>query len=476
MADKVLGRPTDGFHAAERMSGKGENRVGSLSARLLALTLVFAMASVVLIFVPSVSRYRLSYLEDHIDAAHLAIFALEVTPDNMVSKGLADMLLAHVGAHGIVAHLKDRTLMLAPDTLPVADVTYDLRNQGMIEMIGDSLVTFFGTGNRIMRVLGVAPKDKSVTIEALLDEKPLREGMWAFGTRVFALSAVIALITAALLYVALQWLLVVPLRRMTASVIAFRNNPEDASRIMPLSRRSDEIGVAQRELVTMEETVRQALHQKERLAALGTAVGKINHDLRGILSTARLMSDSLVNSESPEVKRVIPVLLGAIDRAVALCTATLGFTREGASSLRKSHFDLAGLVDEVARAIGHRENGFDLVNKVPTGLTAAGDRNQLLRALENLARNAAESGASRCTVSASNSSEALLIEITDNGPGLPPKARDNLFRPFAGSARPGGTGLGLAIAREVMRAHGGEIELKKSDAQGTTFRLTLPAD
>jgi signal transduction histidine kinase len=458
------------------MSGKDGNRAGSLSARLLVLTLVFAMASVVLIFVPSVSRYRLSYLEDRIDAAHLAIFALEATPDNMVSKKLADMLLAHVGAHGIVAHLKDRTLMLAPDMPPAADVTYDLRNQGMVEMIGDSLATFFGTRNRVMRVLGGAPKDKSVTIDVLLDEEPLREGMWAFGKRVFALSAVIALITAALLYVALQWLLVAPLRRMIESVIAFRDHPEDASRIMPPSRRSDEIGVAQRELATMEETVRQALRQKEHLAALGTAVGKINHDLRGILSTARLMSDSLANSESPEVKRVIPVLLGAIDRAVALCNATLGFTREGASSLRKSRFDLAGLVDEVARAVGHRENGFDLVNEVPAGLTAAGDWDQLLRALENLARNAAESGASRCTVSASNSGGVLSIEIADNGPGLPPKARDNLFRPFAGSARPGGTGLGLAIAREVMRAHGGEIELKESDApRGTFFRLILPA-
>jgi len=458
------------------MSGRAQTRLaGGLSARLLVLTLLFAMASVVLIFVPSVSRYRLSYFEDRIDAAHLAVYSIEAAPDNMVSKDLADMLLAHVGAHGIIAHLSDRTLMLAPDMPPAADVTYDLRKQGMAEMIGDSLATFFGSGNRVMRVLGIAPKDKDVTIELLLDEEPLRQGMWEFGTRVFTLSAVIALITAALLYFALQWLLVMPLRRMTASVIAFRDNPEDASRAAAPSRRNDEIGVAERELATMEETVRQALRQKEHLAALGTAVGKINHDLRGILSTARLMSDSLAASDSPQVRKVIPVLLAAIDRAVALCTGTLNYTREGAAPLKKSRFALAGLVDELARSVERPGNGFAVANRVPDQLNAEADRDQLLRALENLARNAADSGAKRCTVTASNSGGALTIEVADDGPGLAPKARDNLFRPFAGSARPGGTGLGLAIAREVMRAHGGEIELKESGAGGTAFRLTLPA-
>ena len=80
----------------------------------------------------------------------------------------------------------------------------------------------------------------------------------------------------------------------------------------------------------MQETVRQALRHNARLAALGTAVTKINHDLRNILSTARLISDGLADSEVPEVKRVTPRLLAAIDRAVALCTRTLSFTREGA--------------------------------------------------------------------------------------------------------------------------------------------------
>ena len=92
----------------------------------------------------------------------------------------------------------------------------------------------------------------------------------------------------------------------------------------------------------------------------------------------------------------------------------------------------------------------------------------------NLARNALEAGARRVRVCGMRDTRRIVIEIADDGPGLPPKARDNLFRPFFGSARPGGTGLGLAIAREMMRAHGGELVLVASTGAGTVFRLTLP--
>ncbi len=458
------------------MTEAGSNPIGGgLSARLLVLTMVFVMASVLLVFVPSVARERLTYLEDRIDAAHLAIFALEATPDNMVSKGLADMLLAHVGAHGIVVHMTDRTLMLAQNMPPSVAATYDLRRESMLQMMGDTIATLFHGGNRVVRVLGISPKDRAVTVEVVIDEAPLRRQLWAFGARVFAVSFVISLITAALVYLSLRWLLVAPLRRMTASMIAFRRNPEDASHVIRPSQRRDEVGLAERELATMQETVRHSLRQMARLAALGTAVSKVNHDLRGILATVRLTSDSLAASDSPEVRRVVPALLAAIDRAVDLCTGTLNYTREGALPVRRSRFILAALADELA-ANRSSANGFAVVNQVPARLEVSADRDQLFRVLENLVRNAVESGASRCVMAAARNSASLRITVGDDGPGLPPKARANLFTPFSGSARPGGTGLGLAIAREIMRAHGGDIALERSDARGTVFVLTLPAD
>jgi len=454
--------------------GRSDRIGGGLSARLLVLTVIFVMASVLLVFLPSVTRERESYLEDRIDAAHLAIFSLEATPDNMVSKDLSDMLLAHVGAHAIVVHMADRTLMLAQDMPPSVATTYDLRTESMLQMMGDTMATLFHTGKRVVRVLGVSPKDRNVTVEVVLNEGPLRRQLLAFGARVLAVSLVISLITAALVYLTLRWLLVAPLRRMTTSMMTFRDNPEDESRIIRPSQRHDEVGLAERELATMQETVRQSLRQKEHLAALGTAVSKINHDLRGILSTARLTSDSLAGSTSPDVKRAVPALLAAIDRAVALCTGTLNYTRENAPPLHRSRFALAALADELVGEPA-RHNGFSVVNEVPAGVAVYADRDQLLRVLENLTRNAAESGAHRCAIGAAQNGSGLRIAISDDGPGLPPKARTHLFTAFSGSARPGGTGLGLAIAREIMRAHGGEIALERSDASGTVFALTLPA-
>ncbi len=454
----------------------------SLSARLLVLTIFFVMLGEVMIFAPSVGRFRITYLEGKIAAGRLAVLALEATPDNVVSQPLADQLLAHVGALGVVLHKRDNiTLMIDSEMPPKVDATFDLRETRFMPAIHEAFVTLLGSKDRVLRVLDQSPKDPNSTVEVLLYEEPLREEMWAFGIRILELSILISLIAAALVFLSLQWLLVRPMRRITAAMTAFRADPEDASRDIVPSRRSDEIGVAQRELAVMQGTVRQALRQRAHLAALGTAVTKINHDLRGILSTARLVSDSLADSAAPEVRRVIPTLVAAIDRAVALCTRTLDFTREAPPPLIRVPFAFTELVDDVAQALAvtHAANAARnddprVRNEVPTDLIVAADRDQLYRVLYNLCHNAFEAGAQHVKVFGEFGESAIVIEVADDGPGLPPKARDNLFQPFTGSARLGGTGLGLAIARELMRAHGGDIVLIDSTAKGTIFRLTLP--
>ena len=169
-------------------------------------------------------------------------------------------------------------------------------------------------------------------------------------------------------------------------------------------------------------------------------------------------------------------MIAAIDRAVALCVGTLGYTREGAAPLNFQDFPLRPLVDELTPVIENGVHGdpHRLIDQVPPDLAVRADRDQLFRVLLNLARNAVESGANCVTISAHNGNKRVVIDVADDGPGLPPKARDNLFRPFAGSARPGGMGLGLAIAREIARAHGGDLVLGHSGAEGTVFQLSLP--
>jgi signal transduction histidine kinase len=225
----------------------------------------------------------------------------------------------------------------------------------------------------------------------------------------------------------------------------------------------------------MQEGLIAALRQRARLAQLGGAMAKINHDLRNILASAQLVSDTVSMSDDPKVKRVAPTLLGAIDRAIALCGQTITFAAGGTQLPVKHPFALNRLVEEVFEVqMAGTTRDIEWSNRVDEGLTVTADRGQLDRVLTNLVRNAIEAGATAIAVDAIIGRGECIIEVGDDGPGLPPRALERLFQPFAGSTRPGGTGLGLAIAREAMRAHGGDVTLAETGAKGTRFRLTLP--
>src|SRR5262249_30231245 len=207
------------------------------------------------------------------------------------------------------------------------------------------------------------------------------------------LSIAISLITACLVFLALQSLMVRPMRRLTDSMVAFRADPENPGSMIRPSRRSDEIGVATRELAEMQQGLVQALQQKAHLAALGEAVGKIHHALRNILSTARLVSDRLTASADPYVRKTAPILLDAIDKAVDLCTRTLEFTREEPPELRRTRFGPRDLVEEVIASLAPAAVGARWMNDIDPALLVWADRDQLYRAIANLARNAMEAGA-----------------------------------------------------------------------------------
>ena len=448
-----------------------------LSARLLVLTVAFVMLSEVLIYAPSIARFRVDWLQSRIAAGHLSTLALEATPDQMVSEELKMELLDHAGAYAvIIAKPGWLRLILAKDMPPKADATYDLRGVSFLRLIVDAFMTLGHGGDRTLRVIGASPRDPAVTVEVLLAEAPLRTAMIYYSNRILALSLVISFLTASLVFLSLQWLLVRPLRRLTENMIAFRDAPDDSSTMIVPSARADEIGVAQRELAQMESALRGALRQQHRLAALGSAVTKINHDLRNILAAARLISDRLADSNDPQVRKMAPTLLGSIDRAVALCGQTLDFARDDLPPPQRSRFRLGDLIDEVGRVVSLlTENRAVWDNAVAPEIDIDADRDQFFRVLVNLGRNAVEAGARRVRVGAlAAASGDMSIELSDDGPGLPAKARDKLFQPFAGSARPGGTGLGLAIARELVRSHGGELSLAATSPAGTVFRIDLP--
>jgi signal transduction histidine kinase len=448
-----------------------------LSARVLALTILFVMLSEVLIYAPSIARFRLTWLEEKLTTAHLAILALEATPDYMIDPQLELKLLDHAGARLVALHTADgKNLMLRGSTPPlVIDATIDVRDRSFIQLIGDALETLEQTQNRVIRVRGLSPRAPDTIVDVVLDEWPLREGMIAYSWRILGLSIIISLITASLIFASFQWLIIRPMRRLTRSMVQFREDPEEFIEDFSTSKRGDEIGVAEREFAELQRRVRGALKQKARLAALGTAVGKINHDLRGMLSTARLVGDRLAESGDPEVRKAAPALAKALDRAVDLCSDTLNFTREGPPKPDFTSFPLTELCGEIAESLGKQLNGGKVwQSNVDPTLEIVADRGQLFRVIRNLGENALLMGAHQVTVSASRLDGKVEIAVTDDGPGLPPRALENLFVPFKGSARAGGSGLGLAIARELIRVQGGDLKLSESSAEGARFAIELP--
>jgi signal transduction histidine kinase len=449
----------------------------SLSARLLVLTIAFVFLGEVLIYVPSIARFRLVYLQERIAAAHLATLSLEAAGATGIDSTLENELLSHAGVLSVTLREPSAELMLGK--LPPVQNVVDLRAASPGTMIGDAFATLWHGGDRMIRVIGTSPQRPEVLVDVSLRERPMWRAMVDYSWRILNLSVVISLLTAFLVYAALQLMIVRPLRRITESVIAFRDRPEDVSVDLPVSKRGDEIGVVQNELGRMQNDLRAALAQKTRLAALGAAVGKINHDLRNLLASAMLLSDRLDQSQDPDVRRVTPRLVEAMDRAAKLCSETLRFARAHAGAPRKTRFALRPLVDEVGQTVLGTEPGpVRWRNEVSADAMIRADRDQLFRVLLNLARNAdqalATDGGGLISISAWRQGDRMVIEVADTGKGVPAAAQAHLFEAFAGSTRPGGTGLGLPIAREIMRAHGGDLDLVHTGDDGTAFHLTLP--
>ncbi len=441
----------------------------SLSARLLVLTVFFVMLAELLIYAPSIARFRLAYLADRLADAHIAALALEAAPSRAVDEALETRLLRHVSAYSVELRVGERmTYMLGGTMPPDVDAAFDLDEAMAVSSIWDAAVALVQTRNRVLQVRGASPREPGARVEVTMDEGPMREAMFAYSERILLLSLVISALTAAAVFLALHGLMVRPMSRLTEAMTRFGADPEDQSRIHAPSGRSDEIGAAERQLSGMQRRLHAALSHRAHLAAVGEGVAKINHDLRNMLASAQLVSDSLGESRDPRVRKAVPTLVGALDRAVALCTRVVDFARAGGPRLTLEPVLLADLIDDAACAAG-RDTAW--ANEVGPGITVEGDREQLFRVFANLARNAAEAGARAVSATARLREGRVHVTVADNGPGLSERARKHLFRPFQGSTRPDGSGLGLAIAREIMRAHGGSIRLVSSGGEGTVFRL-----
>ena len=454
--------------------------LNSLSGRFLILTIIFVMLAEVFIFVPSIARFREDYLLDRLERAQIASLAL--LTDQAIDRELEVELLENAGVLNVVLRRDEvRQLVLASDMPGPVSQTFDLREASAPTLIRDAVLRMMQPEDEVIRVIGAPVREGGTLIEVTMPTLPLRSAMIDYGLRILVLSAVISIITASLLFVAVRAILVKPIRGVVGYMQRYAAAPEDGRRIIAPSAGVRELREAEEALQRLQMELTHALRQKERLAQLGGAVSKISHDLRNILTSAQLFTDRIEASEDPTVRRMAPKLVNSITRAVNLCESTLAFGKAEEPAPSLSVFDFGDIVNDVFEserlAAGNHEIYFTQNIPPPTMIRA--DSEQLFRVLSNLVRNARQAIVSsgkpgEVAISAYEDETHWWVEVSDTGPGLPAKTQETLFQAFQSSTRKGGAGLGLAISEELVRGHGGKLELDRTGSAGTIFSISLP--
>ena len=249
-----------------------------------------------------------------------------------------------------------------------------------------------------------------------------------------------------------------PLQALVDSINAFSDDPLVARPIADELLRSREFVAAAQALETL---------QRERLADIGEAVAKINHDIRNVLSSTTLVADTILVSEDPRLRSMAPHIVCSLEQSVALCQSMMDYLAETPAA-EPVRFAMQELVGEIAESAGI-EVRYDGPEEVRL------DRTMMSRILLNLARNAANAGAARISIDIWRAGRLGVIDIADDGPGIPREHWDSLFLAFRSKQR-GGTGLRLAIARDLAVAQGGALKLTRSTEDGSEFRLQLPME
>lgn len=459
----------------------------TLSTKLIALTALFVFAAEILVFLPSIAHFRVNRMQEMIQRAELVALSLENTPD--VGRALQDRLLASMGAQAIAVRSGTMRRLVAMAEKPgeIGEVV-DLATIEPFTPIAGVIEMMAAGDGRTVRLVG-APNEEGAIVDLVIDETPIRQATLRFAGRLLAISAAVLLVVAVLLFFGLRRLFLEPLDRLSTAMAEFAADPENPARIIRPSGRSDEMGAAEARLAELQTELAGSLAQKKHLADLGVAVSKINHDLRNMLASAQLITDRLSSIPDGTVQRFVPKLVGTLDRAIGYSRAVLDYGRTGEAPPERRLVALRRLVEDVGDMLGRREGpegarldgdiGFEI--DIAAALEVDADPDQLFRVLLNLVRNATQafeadtdpSLVRRITVAATRQGAVVAIRVADTGPGVPAKARENLFRPFQGGFRRGGTGLGLAICAELVRAHGGTIELVER-GPGATFAVTIP--
>ena len=467
--------------ARHRPAGPG------LAARVLIVTIGCVLVAIGLLYVTRLAAIRDTWLHNKLASAATAVEAFDIGGSSEPPGELSRKILTSLGVQSISIGVPPWRNIDGLSLRPLARIeTVNLDSGTFFDGVVASFRTLFAAPGTVIRVTDTNSPDRSA-ITVTFDETRLIEAMWRLSRTFLIISLTVALVLTCVLWAALWHMVLRPVRVLTSNIIAFGELPQDASRVIAPSGRRDEIGRAETALAAMQASLAHELAQRKRLAELGMAVARINHDLRNMLSAAQLISDRLAAIPDPLAQRLAPRLVATLDRAVQFCQATLTYGGARKTPPDRQRFDLNELVHQVVEAARAESDGDIEYNiDIPPRFELYADLDHILRVLENLTRNGAqvlrtrgEGGRPKAMRFAAIRTEGVaLIEISDTGPGFPSDQSDQIFEPFHKSTSPVGAGLGLAIAADLVARNGGAIALAPARADdfycGARFLIKLP--
>lgn len=305
----------------------------------------------------------------------------------------------------------------------------------------------------------------SFQMAVLIDQQDMLRHLRSFFLSSFLVQFMIFIFAGLIIVRVMRFHLIKPLDDLVATLNDFSADPAIALPVPISMKNQSEYRDAALALERLQRNTLLALRQRERLADIGEAVAKINHDIRNALSSATLVADTLLASKDPRIRRTAPFVVRSLEQAVDLCQSMLDYLVE-APTPRPEKVLVGPLVDELSEQ-------FDATITYDGPQQIFIDRSMFTRILTNLIRNAILAGATNIFMDIWKAGRLAVIDIADNGPGIPETAWHDLFLAFRTNSREG-TGLGLAITRDLAVALGGNIKLARSGKTGSEFRLQLP--
>ena len=386
-------------------------------------------------------------------------------------------------ATGVEAIFKTRQRILVSSLSSAANGVLDANQISAPQGRSDSITVKIG-GERYLAVARDLSPDASAPLE-LIELKSLDQEERTIQQidRLVLLAGLVALVLGTGLMTVLSRAVTRPLEDLNAGVRAFAAG--DSSHILPY-RGTMEV----RELSTAFAAMRREIHQanqalleSERLATIGRMASSVSHDLRHYLAAIYANSEFLASGRLSDEERteILTEIRSAVDGTTELLESLLIFSRSG-PGIRRSHQLVATLVDRAVGLVRSHPDAakaeFDVRNHNPAETAAIVDGKQIERAIYNLLLNACQTVRSaderaHIIVTLEVRQADIILEVADNGEGVPENIRSTLFEPFVSEGKQKGSGLGLTLAQCIAREHGGDVILVSSRQGETIFRMSL---